>query len=185
MTGGNCLAALFATSGEIEEAVQKLERAGYDLNLAVSVLGRLFRPDAEPDGKARKSRQPSNRWCRKFDDFALFPNTGIGQIVVCGPMVNGMLDALTCGEGSDALPALATALAAAGFPERGIGRYETALARGHILLLLKDSPSRVDRAAQVLATGREIELAVHQGRNGPFHLNCPSPVANSDNGDHI
>ncbi len=169
MAGKNCLAVLLTTAPEVEEAVQKLERAGYDLDAFVSVLGRIFRAGAGPEGEhgpereGKKPRQPHHRYCRKFDDFALFPNTMSGQIAVCGPLVGAMLDALRCeGAGSDAQPALVTALAEAGIPEQDIGRYEIALARGHILLLVTAPGNEVDRAAEMLATGGEIGLSVHR-----------------------
>ncbi len=171
MTETTCLSALFATGAEAEEAVLTLERAGFALDMAVSVLGRLLRTATEPGretgGTGGKPRQHRRRYCRKFTQFALFPNTRAGRIAVCGPMAGAMLDALHVGVEDAAMTALACALAAAGVPKHDIGQYESALARGHVLLLVTGTAGEADRAAELLATGREIEVAVHQGAGLP------------------
>ncbi|HFQ91144.1 MAG TPA: hypothetical protein ENK27_13815 [Desulfobulbus sp.] len=167
MTGKNCLAALFATSAEVEEALQKLERAGFDLDAAVSVLGRLYEADTGAGGESgrqgdeKRTRQPHQRYCRKFEDFALFPNTTIGRVAVCGPMMGAMLDTLRSDEADGVLAALESALAAAGVPEHSMRGYEDAIARGHILILVKGSAREVEQGVELLATGSEIEVAVH------------------------
>ena len=178
MTARSCLAALFETGAEVEDAVLKLERTGFDPDLAVSVLGRLFPAATEPGGETGreggKPRQQHSRYCRKFRKFALFPNTSAGRIAVCGPMAGTMLEELYCGE-AGALPALSRALAASGVPEHDISRYETALARGHVLLLVTSAPQEVELAVQILATGREIEVAVHHGQDPLLNLDKGHP----------
>ena len=164
-----CLAALLATDSEIEKALRKLERAGLDLNATVSVLARIAAAGKVGNNSGRHSDQrPSyRRYSRRFCAFALFPNTVAGRIAVCGPMARTMLDGLYYNRAEEVPMVLANALAAAGIPEQDLGRYKTALARGHRLLLVHGEDREVERAVPLLATGREIEVAVHHGDNSP------------------
>jgi len=50
-----------------------------------------------------------------------------------------------------------------GLPAAGQNRYSSALAQGQALIIVRGTVDQVDSAAELLATGNEIEVAVYLG----------------------
>ncbi len=160
---------IYNTHTEAEDAVKKLERAGFDMK-KLSILGKDYHSEQHVVGYYNTGNRMKawgkmgafwgGLWGMLFG-AAFFVIPGIGPIVVAGPFVSALVGALEGAVVVGGLSALGAGLVGIGIPKDSVVKYETALKADKFLLVAHGTGDEVAKATDILkATGSE-EVAVH------------------------
>jgi hypothetical protein len=172
----NSAVAVFDTHVAAEQAIQELQRSGFDMK-KLSIIGKDYHSEEHVIGYYNTGDRM--RFWGKLGAFwgglfgllfgsAFFFIPGIGPLIVAGPMVAWIVGALEEAVLVGALSALGAGLYSIGIPKDSIVKYETALKAGKFLLLAHGTPEEATRAKKIL----------DQTRLGPSALHLePSPAA--------
>lgn len=169
MSDKNSCAALYRTHPEAEEAIKKLEKAGFDMK-KLSILGKGFHSEEHAVGYynigdrvkfwGKQGVFWGGLWGLLFGS-AFFWIPGIGPLVVAGPLVAIIVGGLEGAAFGGGLGVAGAALYSIGIPKDSIIDYETAVKADKFLLIVQGSKDEVERAADILATNQRAEVTVH------------------------
>ena len=152
LASNSCL-ALFRTSSECRNSMRKLADAGFP-DTSIAALELISAPEqfVSLPYFSPLSQTP----------IQVVPCAGNSALLVRGfpvPSVQEADDERT-GTGWQRISEL---LADMGLSAAGQSRYSSALAQGQALIIVRGTVDQVDSAAELLATGNEIEVAVYLG----------------------
>jgi hypothetical protein len=167
----NSVAAIYNTHTDVEAAVKDLQTAGIDMKL-ISVVGRDYRTDDHVVGYYKTDN--SLKYWGKLGAFwggiwrllvgeAFFWIPGVGPILVGGPLVSTIVDALEGATVHNGLTSLGSALHTMGIPKSNVVNYESALKANKFLVVVHGANGEASRANGILRKTEPIELAPHDG----------------------
>ncbi len=165
----NSCVALYSAHDQAEEAVRVLQKAAFDIK-KVSIVGKGYHREEHPIGfyntgdRIRFWGAQGAFWGGVWGllvGAALFWIPGLGPVVMAGPVVAALVGALKGAVAVAGLSALGAALYSIGIPKDSIIRYETALKSDQYLIILHGNQTEVERAHEVLATGKPTDIAIH------------------------
>lgn len=171
MSEKNAVIAIYNTHTEAEEAVKKLQKAGFDMK-KLSIIGKDYHTEEQVVGyfntgdRMKYWGKLGAFWGGLFgflfgSAFLFIP--GVGPIAVAGPLVAWILSAIEGGVVVGGLSALGAALFSIGVPKDSILNYETAIKADKFLLIAHGTADEVAKAKDILQTTGASEFAVHQG----------------------
>ena len=134
--------AVFRARTKAESAVENLHQAGIDVT-KLSIIHK--------------------------DKSAFFVVPDIGPIMVHGPLVGWLIDALTGVAAADQVSAFGVALYNIGIPKDSSLHYEHSLKANKVLVIAHGTTREVIRARDILLSANSIETNVH--RTGPAGAN--------------
>jgi hypothetical protein len=157
--------AVYGTHEQAEAAVKALQRQEFDMT-KLSIVGKDY-TSAENVVGYYNAGDRMMAWGR-FGAFwgglwgmlfgaAFFIIPGVGPLVVAGPLVAWIVGALEGAVVVGGLSALGAALVSAGIPKDGALKYETVLAAGKFVLIVRGPAEDAGRAKSLL------ELTQHEG----------------------
>ena len=171
MSEKNAVIAIYNTHTEAEEAVKKLQKAGFDMK-KLSLIGKDYHTEEQVVGyfntgdRMKYWGKLGAFWGGLFgflfgSAFLFIP--GVGPIAVAGPLVAWILSAIEGAVVVGGLSALGAALFSIGVPKDSILNYETALKADKFLLIAHGTVDEVAKVKDILQTTGASEFAVHQG----------------------
>jgi hypothetical protein len=169
MNKENAAVAVYNTHGEAEEAVQQLQRAGYDMK-KLSIVGKDYHTEEHVVGYYNAGDR-MKRWGKSgafWGGFwgmlfgaAFFAVPGIGPVLVAGPLVAWIVTGLEAAVVVGGLSAIGAGLYSIGIPKNSVLSYEVALKANKFLLLAHGTTEEVARARDILVTTRPAMIDVH------------------------
>jgi hypothetical protein len=163
----NAIVAVYDNPAAAEAAVEELREAGYG-------LGRLSvasRDSGVEEGSAcyykageevRYLGRMGDQWNRLLDllpGWAFLPISGVGPVVVAGPLAEWIVAALENAPIFSGLSPMGAGLYSIGIPRDAIGEYEAALAAGKCLVIAHGPAGEVAKAKRLLrSSGTQVEL---------------------------
>lgn len=154
---------IFNTHQEAEEAIQSLNRAGFDMK-KLSLVGKGYHTEENPIGfytagdRIRTWGGVGAFWGGIWGLLlapAVFLFPGIGVLAMAGPIVSMLVGALEGAVVVGGVSALGAALTQLGLPKEHIIKYETALKVDKYVLMVHGSTEDATRARSVL-TGHKV-----------------------------
>jgi hypothetical protein len=165
----SAVVAVYGTHVEAEEAVKKLQRGGIDMH-TLSIVGKGTHTDEHPMGYYNTGDRMKywgktgafwgGLWGMLFGS-AFFFIPGIGPMLVAGPLVAWIVGGLEGAAVVGGLSAVGAALVGVGIPKDSVVQYELALKTDQYLLVVRDTPSEVARAKDIIGTTRPIKSKLH------------------------
>jgi uncharacterized membrane protein len=158
MSDKNSAVAVYDSHVAAEQAIQDLQRSGFDMK-KLSIVGKDFHRDEHVVGyytagdRMRYWGKAGAFWGGIFGllfGSALFWIPGIGPLVAAGPVVAWIVGALEEAAVVGALSALGAGLYSAGIHKDSILKYETAVKAGKFVLVAHGTPDEVLRAKTLL-----------------------------------
>lgn len=166
MADESAVVAVFATHDQAEAAVRQLQQAGVAM-ADVSLIGSGQRDRGGTVGHYQRGGavghvgEHRGLWgflSGLLADTGTFVIPGSGPVMVAGPAVGWVAEALENAEGGD--DAMAGSLERAGIPHDDVPSYVTALQDGDYLVIVHGTPEASDRAkAQLDAAGAQESTA--------------------------
>ena len=165
----NAVVAIYNTHSDAEEAVKELQRSGFNLK-KLSIVGKDYHTDEHVVGYYNAGDRM--KYWGKIGAFwggiwgllfgaAFFAIPGIGPVLVAGPLVVWIIDALEGAVVVGGLSAIGAGLYSIGIPKDSVLRYETALKSDKFLLLAHGTADEVSKARDILQTTRQEEVEMH------------------------
>jgi uncharacterized membrane protein len=169
MSETKSVVAIYDTHTHAEEAVNELQRAGFDMK-NMSIAGRDHHTDERVVGYYTVGE--SMKYWGKQGGFwgsiwgrllgaAFFVIPGIGQVLVAGPIVAWMIGSLESSVVVGGLSALGAVLYDIGIPKDSVVKYESALKSDKFLLLAHGAADEVAKARDIIQTTHPVEVAIH------------------------
>ncbi len=166
----NAVVATYETHTQAEDAVKKLQKAGFDMK-QLSIVGRDYHSDEHVVGYYNSGDRM--KYWGKLGAFwggiwgilfgaAFFWVPGVGPLVVAGPLTAAILGGLENAAIVGGLSALGAGLYGIGIPKDSIVKYETALKAGKFLLIAHGTPDNVATAKGILDQTDSTALDHHQ-----------------------
>ena len=152
-----------------EAAVVALEQEGLDMR-RLSIIGKDF--DSEQHalafyssgGRMRFWGSQGTFW-RSLGDMlvnsAIFIIPGLGPLVVMGPLVGWLVQALERVESGTGKHALSAALSSVGIPKDNVAKYDCDVRAGQFLVIAHCNSDMIEQARLVFSTTNVLELAAH------------------------
>jgi uncharacterized membrane protein len=161
--------AVYPDHESAEEAVRRLLKEGFSMK-DVSIVGRDFQVTEEPigfvsTGDFAKAGAGTGAWVGGLFGllvgaaFLILP--GVGPVIIAGPLSAALLGGLEGMLAGAALGALAGALVGWGIPRQEAIKYQAQVKAGKFLVVASGTPEQIERARQVLSTGREEAVDVY------------------------
>ena len=166
----NAVVGIFNSHLEAEASILALQRAGFDMH-KLSILGKDVRTEEHVIGFYH-SGDRVKVW-GKLGAFwggfwgllhgsALFVVTGLGPLMVFGPMVGWIIGALEGAVVAGGLSALAAALYSIGIPKNSCLKYETAIISDKFLVItMGNGEETAAKAKLILQTAGAAEIGIH------------------------
>ena len=160
----NVTIAVYTEPYAAEEAVRRLQKAGFDMK-NLSIVGKDFETEEQVVGfynigdRVKYLGGMGAFWGGLWGQLggaAFLSVPGIGLITVGGPIVIWMVVAVEAKIVGGGLSTLWGALYSMGIPQDSIMEYETALKAGKFLLVAQGNAEEVDRA-RVLLLESDVE----------------------------
>jgi hypothetical protein len=158
---------VFNTHGEAEEAIQLLNRSGFDVK-KLSLVGKGYHSEEHPIGfytagdKIKTWGGIGAFWGGIWGLLlapAVFFLPGVGLVAMAGPLVAALVGALEGALVVGGASALGAALTQIGVPKDQVVKYETALKADKYLLMVNGSAEDVAKARSVLANSKALKAA--------------------------
>jgi hypothetical protein len=167
--GANAVVGVYRSHVDADDAVRRLERAGFDMK-KLSVVGRGYNAEQHPVGYYNTGDRML-QW-GKFGAFwggiwgllfgsAFFWIPGIGPLLLGGPLVSALVGALEGAVVVGGLSALGAALYSIGIPKDSVIEYETAVNADKYLVIVHGPVASVDEAKSVLESTNPEKVNVH------------------------
>lgn len=166
MNGTSAVIAAYETHSEAENAVKELQRSGFEMN-KLSVVGKEYHTEEQVVGYYNAGDRMKywgkmgafwgGFWALLFG-AAFFWVPGVGQVLVGGPLVAWIVDALEGAVVVGGLSALGAGLYSIGIPKNSVVKYEKAISADKYLLVAHGTAAEAAKARDILST------------TGPFHL---------------
>jgi hypothetical protein len=162
--------AIYENHHAAEEAVQALQRAGFDMK-KLSIVGKDYHTEEQVVGYYNSGDRVKywgklgafwgSLWGLLFG-WAFFFVPGIGPVLVAGPIAAAIVAALEGAAVVGGLSALGAGLFSLGIPKDSVLQSEVAVKADKFLLIAHGTDADVDRAKNILkttATGEPILTA--------------------------
>ncbi len=152
-----------------EAAVIALEQEGLDMN-RLSIIGKDFHTGQHAlafytlGGRMKFWGAHGTFWGSLWGmlvDSAIFFIPGLGPLVVMGPLVGWIVDALENAPVAAGAGALTVALSSIGIPKDSVEKYECDVRAGKFLVLAHGNSDMIEQARLVFETTDASELAAH------------------------
>jgi hypothetical protein len=163
--------ATYGTHAEAEQAVQQLQRGGFDMT-KLSIIGKGYHTDEHVVGyyntgdRVKFWGKQGAFWGGLWGFLvgsAFFWVPGIGPLVVGGPIVTWIIGALEGAIVGGGLGVIGSALYSIGIPKDSIVQYESAVKAGEYLLVAHGTADDVAKATSILqSAGGAKSIAQHQ-----------------------
>jgi len=169
MSKQNSVVAIYDSHIAAEQAVQELQRSGFDMK-KLSIVGKDYHSDEHVVGYYTTGDRMyywgkmGAFWGWIFGLFfgtAFFFVPGIGPLVVAGPAVVWIVGALEEAVLIGGLSALGAGLYSIGIPKDSILKYETALKTDKFLLIAHGTPDEMMRAKTLLDQTQSAGSTLH------------------------
>jgi hypothetical protein len=169
MSEQNSVVAVYASHVEAEAAVKELQRAGIDMR-TLSIVGKGSHTDEHVVGYYNTGDRM--KYWGKTGAFwggfwglllgsAFFAIPGLGPVLVAGPLVAWIVGGLEGAAVVGGLGAIGAGLYGIGIPKDSVVEYELALKTDKFLLLVHDKASEVEKARNIIASTRPINVTLH------------------------
>jgi len=165
----SAVVAVYHSHAEAEQAVQELQRGGYDMK-KLSIVGKDYHSDEHVVGYYNAGDRMKywgklgafwgGIWGLLFG-WAFFAIPGIGPVLVAGPLVSWIVAALEGAIVVGGLSAVGAGLYSMGIPKDTILKYETALKADKFLLIAHGTAGEVAKAKEMMQGTSPIEINVH------------------------
>ena len=158
---------VFNTHVEAEDAIQSLNRAGFDVK-KLSLIGKGYHSEEHPmgfytTGDRIKSWGGLGAFWGAIWGLLLAPAVfvlpGVGLVAMAGPVVAALASALEGAGVVGGVSALGAALAQIGFPKDQIIKFETALKADKYVLAVHGTADEVLKARAVLSDAKAWKAA--------------------------
>ena len=169
MSEQNAVVAVYASHLEAEAAVKELQRGGIDMH-SLSIVGKDSHTDEHVVGYYNTGDRMKywgktgafwgGFWGLLFGS-AFFAIPGLGPVLVAGPLVAWIVGGLEGAAVVGGLSAIGAGLYGMGIPQNSVVEYELALKTDKFLLLVHDKASEVEKAKNIIATTRPINVTLH------------------------
>jgi hypothetical protein len=169
MNKENAMVAIYNNHKDAEDAVQELQRSGFDMK-KLSIVGKDYHTEEHVVGyyNAGDRMKYWGKWGAFWGGFwgllfgwAFFAIPGIGPVLVAGPLVAWIVAALEGAVVVGGLSAVGAGLYSIGIPKDSILEYETALKANKFILLAHGTAEEVARAKDIVATTHPAQMNVH------------------------
>ncbi len=150
----NCCVALFSLCTQALRALRELTGAGFSRD-ALACIG-MVSPWL---GTYLSQLDPSPEFPRSM----IVKLQGNVSMIVVGSPISSVSRALQEGNTLNTTYILSLALSGTAILSSNQHDYVSALNHGQLLVIVRGSATEVERAAELLATGTEIEVAVYEG----------------------
>jgi hypothetical protein len=171
MAKGNAVVAIYAGHTGAEEAVEELQRAGFDMK-KLSIVGKDYHTEQHVVGYYNVGDRM--KYWGKLGAFwggvwgllfgaAFFAVPGIGPVLVAGPLVSAIVGALEGAAVVGGISAVGAGLYSIGIPKDSVLRYETAIRSDKFLLVVHGTPQDMEKAKSVIGETAPEAVSVHQG----------------------
>ena len=169
MSDQNAVVAVYASHLEAEAAVKELQRGGIDMH-SLSIVGKDSHTDEHVVGYYNTGDRMKywgktgafwgGFWGLLFGS-AFFAIPGLGPVLVAGPLVAWIVGGLEGAAVVGGLSAVGAGLYGMGIPKDSVVEYELALKTDKFLLMVHDKASEVEKAKNIIATTRPINMTLH------------------------
>jgi hypothetical protein len=167
----DAIVAVYKTHAEAEEAVQQLQRAGFDMK-KLSIVGKDYHTEEHVVGYYNTGDRM--KYWGKLGAFwggiwglligaAFFFVPGVGPVLVAGPLAAWIVGALEGAVVVGGLSAVGGALFSIGIPKDSVLKYDVALKANQFLLVGHGTADEMAKAREILARTKPTELDVHPG----------------------
>jgi len=156
---------IFNTHVEAEEAIQLLNRSGFDVK-KLSVVGKGYHTEEHPvgfytAGDRIKSWGGMGAFWGGIWGLLLAPAVfflpGLGLVAMAGPVVSALVGALEGAVVVGGVSALSAALTQIGVPKDQVVKYEISLKSDKYVLIVHGSAEDEAKARSVLASSKALE----------------------------
>jgi hypothetical protein len=161
MTEANTAVAIYATHVEAEEALKKLQHAGFDMT-KLSIVGKDYHTEEDVVGYYNAGDR-MKRWGATglfWGGFwgilfgsAFFAIPGVGAVLVAGPLVAWIIGAIEVAVVGGGIGVIGAGLFSIGIPKDSIVEYETAIKADKFLLLAHGTQQDLDTARELMHDG--------------------------------
>ena len=161
----NAVVAVYKTHHEAEDAIRKLQEAGFDMK-KLSIVGQDYHTEEDvvgyyTVGDRMKSWGATGAfwggiWGLLFGS-AFFVLPGVGPILAAGPLVVWIVGALETAAVVGGVSALSAALFSIGIPKDAVIVYEAQVKAGKFLVIARDTRTELEQAKQILGA------SLHEG----------------------
>jgi hypothetical protein len=169
MTSENAIVAVYDTHSQAEEAIQDLQRSGFDMK-KLSIVGKGYHTEEHAIGYYNTGDRMKH-W-GKLGAFwgsiwgllvgtAFFFIPGIGPVLVGGPMVAWIVAALEGAAVVGGVSAIGAGLVSLGIPKDRVIKYEVALKADKFLVVAHATSDEIARAKDVITTTSPAAVDVH------------------------
>jgi hypothetical protein len=169
MAETNAVVGVYDAHSQAEEAVKELQRSGFDMK-KLSIVGKDYHPEEHVIGYYNTGERMKfwgklgAFWGGMFGLFfgaAFFLVPGIGPVLVAGPLVNMIVEALGGAVMIGGLDAIGAGLYSMGIPKDSVLNYETSLKANKFLLVAHGTAAELAKAKDIMQTAHPAALAMH------------------------
>lgn len=169
MADTNTTVAVFTNHDQADAAIKSLQKAGFDMK-KLSIVGKDFHTEEHAVGYFNMGDRVKF-WGKKgafwgglagilfSSAFLVIPV--VGQVVVLGPLVAGVVGGLEGAALAGGTSAIFAALASLGIPKDSVVRYESEVKEGKFLVVAQGTADEVARAKTLLAQASADVVAQH------------------------
>ena len=173
MAKDDAIVAVYETHEEAEQAVQELQRSGFDIK-KLSIVGKDYHTEEHVVGYYNAGDRM--KYWGKLGAFwggiwglligaAFFFVPGVGPVLVAGPLAAWIIGALEGAVVVGGLSAIGAALFSIGIPKDSVLKYDVALKANKFLLIGHGTADEIAKAHDMLEHTKPVELNVHSGEN--------------------
>jgi hypothetical protein len=171
--------AIYENHHAAEDAVQELQRAGFDMK-KLSIVGKDYHTEEQVVGYYNTGDRVKS-W-GKLGAFwggiwgllvgtAFFFVPGVGPVLVAGPVIAWIVSALEGAVVVGGFSAIGAALYSVGIPKDSVLQLDTALKAGKFLVVAHGAASEVAKAREILSARGASNLVMHSGETAKTTAN--------------
>jgi hypothetical protein len=167
MTKNNAVAAIYKSHTEAEAAIKVVLQSGFDMK-NLSIVGRDFFSEEDVIGyynagdRMKHWGRMGAFWCGIWAllfGSAFFFVPGFGPLLMAGPLVSGMAEALEDTLGG--MSAIGAGLHRLGIPKKSVPKYETALKTSRFVVIANGTVEEATRARGIMNRTHPEALEAH------------------------
>jgi len=171
MADKNAAVAVYKSHTDAEAAIKALQKSGFDMK-KLSIVGKDYHTDESVVGYYNAGDRMKywgklgafwgGIWGLLFG-WAFFWVPGIGPLLIGGPIVSAIAEALGGAAIFGGLSVLGAGLYGIGIPKNSILKYETAIKADKYLVIAHGTKEDVTKAEDIIKTTGAAEYALHHG----------------------
>jgi hypothetical protein len=170
--------AVFVTQSATENCVEEFQKSGFGVE-GLSIIGRDFHATESvagcytAEGRLKYWGKMANFWdglWQVLDGGAFLSIPGVGSVVVAGPFVAWIVDALEGAIVVRGLYALGAGLISFGIAKENAATYENCIESGKFLLIVHGTQDEIRRAHILLRSANAESVATHAVSPEPAHV---------------